>query len=193
MPEAAPLEPRPVLPPGTLARSPRLRLTVPAPLAWVRLQLAARELAAAPAALQVGGIPLPGRINRWTGPVPVICRIAPDLWMLQATGMEPTRLAAMTATACTGRAGAITDLSDALATLSLDGDDATALLARGCGLDLSLAAFPPDACTRTRLAQLAVLVRRTPIDGYELTVEAPAARWLYDWLVDAAAGLDHRE
>lgn len=193
MPEAAPLEPQPVLPPGTLALSPRLRLTVSTPLAWVRLQLAARELAAAPAALRVGGRPLPGRINRWAGPVPVICRIAPDLWMLQAAGMEPARLLALTATACTGRAGAVTDLSDALVTLSLDGDDATALLARGCGLDLSLAAFPPDACTRTRLAQLAVLVRRTAIDGYELTVEAPAARWLYDWLVDAAAGLDHRE
>ncbi len=162
-------------------------------LTWVRLQLADRELAAAPATLQVGSIPLPGRINRWAGPVPVICRIAPDLWMLQAAGMEPTRLAALTAAACTGRDCAITNLSDALATLSLTGDDASALLARGCGLDLSPTAFPQDACTRTRLAQLAVLIRRTGIDGYELTVEAPAARWLYDWLVDAAAGLDHRE
>ena len=189
MPDAAALQPQPILPPGALDLSPRLRAAISPPLARVRLQLAARELPAA-SEIRVGDVALPARVNRWAGPEPVICRIAPDLWMLQASGVAPAALLAGTADACAGRTCAITDLSDALATISLTGDNATALLDRGCGLDLSPAAFPADACTRTRLAGLAVLVRRAGPNACELTVEAPAARWLHDWIVDATAGLD---
>lgn len=192
MPDAVPLKPQPALPPGVTTLSSRLRLAVLPPCARVRLQLGPREQPAA-GALRIAGVPLPVQINRWCGPEPVISRLAPELWIVQAAAMEATQLATAVATACAGRTAAITDVSDALVTFALSGGDAVALLARGCCLDLALAAFPPDGCTRTRFAQLAVILRRSDSDGFELTVETPAARWLCDWIVDAAVGLDCRE
>jgi len=192
MPEPAALREQAVLPPGVSTLSSRLRLTVPPPRAWVRLQLGPHEQPAA-GALRIAGVPLPARINRWQGPEPVISRMAPELWIVQSAALEPAQLQVIVAAACAGRIAAVTDVSDALVTLALSGADAAALRARGCCLDLGPIAFPPDACTRTRCAQLAVILRRADCDTFELTVDAPAARWLYDWITDAAVGLDSRE
>ena len=82
-----------------------------------------------------------------------------------------------------------TDLSDALVTIALEGPDAGAVLARGCGLDLRAGSFGAQACARTRLAQLPVLIRRPAASRFELVVDRSAAQYLQDWLVDAAAGV----
>jgi sarcosine oxidase subunit gamma len=80
-------------------------------------------------------------------------------------------------------------VSDSLVTLWIEGASAPALLARGCGLDLSVGAFGSQACARTRLAQLPVLIRRATPERFECVVDRSVAQWLYDWLVDSAAGL----
>jgi heterotetrameric sarcosine oxidase gamma subunit len=92
-------------------------------------------------------------------------------------------------TGCGRRSYAVTDVSDSLVTLWIEGTDSQALLARGCGLDLSAGSFGPQACARTRLAQLLVVIRRATPDRFECVVERASARWLYDWLTDAAEGL----
>lgn len=155
------------------------------PRASVRLQVAVRAL---PAAAAIGGVTLPDLPNTWSGTDPIIWWVSPDAWLLQST-REGDGLAAQVRADCMSLPCAITDLSDALVTISLEGADAAAVLARGCGIDLRAGSFGMQACARTRLAQLQVLIRKTGSTRFELVVDRSAAQYLQDWLVDAAAGL----
>ena len=71
---------------------------------------------------------------------------------------------------------------------AVEGPRAIEILARGCGLDFETLA--DDACLRTRFAQLPVVLRRAAADRYELIVDRAVVKYLFDWLQDAAAGLD---
>lgn len=155
------------------------------PRASVRLQVAVRAL---PAATAIGGMTLPDRPNTWSGTDPIVWWVSPDAWLVQSTG-EGGGLAALMRADCMRLPCAITDLSDALVTFALEGADAAAVLARGCGIDLRAGSFGMQACARTRLAQLPVLIRKTGSMRFELVVDRSAAQYLQDWLVDAAAGL----
>ncbi len=165
-----------------------LRLSVLPARAIVRLQLGARSQKTVNA-LKVAGRPMPVAVNSWSGDDPIICRIAPDTWLFSSALHEAAEIVPAVRTGCGRRSYAVTDVSDSLVTLWIEGTDAPALLARGCGLDLSVGAFGSQACARTRLAQLPVLIRRATPERFECVVDRSAAQWLYDWLVDAAAGL----
>jgi sarcosine oxidase subunit gamma len=132
---------------------------------------------------------LPVAVNSWSGDDPVICRIAPDAWLLSSALHEASEIMPAVRTGCGRRSYAVTDVSDSLVTLWIEGTDAQALLARGCGLELSIGAFGQQACTRTRLAQLPVVIRRATPDRFECLVDRAAAQWFYEWLLDAAAGI----
>lgn len=155
------------------------------PRASVRLQVAVRAL---PAAAAIGGVTLPDLRNTWSGTDPIIWWVSPDAWLVQST-REGDGLAAQVRADCMRLPCTITDLSDALVTFGLEGADAAAVLARGCGIDLRAGSFGMQACARTRLAQLPVLIRKTGSTRFELVVDRSAAQYLQDWLVDAAAGL----
>lgn len=158
------------------------------PRASVRLQLSSR---APPAAISaaVGGVPLPREPNTWTGGDPTISWVAPDAWLLQSESQDGDSLTTATRAACASLSCAVTDLSDALVTLILEGPEASAVLARGCGLDLRAGSFGINACARTRLAQLPVLIRKSASTRYELVVDRTTAKYVHDWLTDAAAGV----
>ena len=168
--------------------SDALRLSVMPGRAIVRLQLGARSQKTA-SSLKVAGRPLPVAPNTWSGDDPVIWRIAPDTWLLSSALHEASEILPAVRTGCGRRSYAVTDVSDSLVTIWIEGAQAPALLARGCGLDLSAGAFGSQACTRTRLAQLPVLLRRAQPERLECIVDRAPAHWLYDWLLDAAAGL----
>lgn len=155
--------------------------------ASVRLQVSVRALPAA--ATVIGGAALPHQPNTWTGADPIIWWVSPDAWLIQSA-REGDGLAAQVRSDCMNLPCAVTDLSDALVTFALKGPDAGAVLARGCGLDLRASSFGAQACARTRLAQLPVLIRRPTSARFELVVDRAAAQYLQDWLVDAAAGLE---
>ena len=158
------------------------------PRASVRLQVSVRALADT-AGHAVGGVSLPQKPNRWNGEDPLIWWMAPDAWLIQSA-QAGHDAAAMARSACADLACAVTDLSDALETIALDGPVASAVLARGCGLDLREESFGLQACARTRLAQLPVLVRKATSTRFELVVDRAAAQFLADWLRDAAIGAD---
>jgi heterotetrameric sarcosine oxidase gamma subunit len=132
--------------------------------------------------------PLPERLNSGLGEDPVYCRVGPETWLLVSARHEGAELADAARIACARRSSAITDLSDAHACIGVEGPRALEILIRGCGLDF--AAFGDDACTRTRFAQLPVMLRRASSDRFELLVDRAVAKQLFDWLQDAAAGLD---
>ncbi len=157
------------------------------PRASVRLQVASRALQDA-AALAFGGVSLPRQPNSWNGQDPLIWWVAPDAWLIQST-QAGNDIAAMTRSACANLPCTVTDLSDALETIALDGPDAAGVLARGSGLDLREESFGAQVCARTRLAQLPVLVRKATSTRFELVVDRSAVQYLEDWLQDAAIGV----
>lgn len=173
------------LPAGGRVFSDALRLSILPPRATLRLQLGARSQKAA-ASLRIAGRPVPMAVNTWSGDDPVFMRIAPDTWLLQSSFHEPSDLLPAVRSGCGKRSFAVTDISDSQVTLAVDGARAAALLARGCGLDFSLTAFGNAACSRTRLAQLPVVLRRLASDRFECMVDRAAAQWLYDWMQDVA-------
>lgn len=168
--------------------SDALRISVLPARAIVRLQLGARSQKTVNS-LKVAGRPMPVAMNTWSGDDPVICRIAPDTWLLLSALHEAAEIIPAVRTGCGRRSYAVTDVSDSLVTLWIEGTDAPALLARGCGLELTAIAFGNQACTRTRLAQLPVVLRRATPERFECVVDRSAAQWLYDWMLDAVAGM----
>ena len=153
--------------------------------ASVRLQVSVRAL---PATAVIGGLAPPQQPNTWAGSDPIIWWVSPDAWLIQSA-REGDELAAQLRADCVNLPCAITDLSDALVTIALEGPDSGAVLARGCGLDLRAGSFGAQACARTRLAQLPVLIRRPAASRFELVVDRSAAQYLQDWLLDAAIGV----
>lgn len=87
-----------------------------------------------------------------------------------------------------GEGIAAVDLSCAVKALRVEGSAARDVLAKGCGLDLHPGRFPAGHCTRTRLAQLAVIVDCTdPKPRFDLYVGRSYLKYLHAWLTDAAA------
>ena len=117
-------------------------------------------------------------------------RIAPDTWLVESALHDASDLLPAVRTGCGRRSYAVTDISDSFVTIVVEGAQAPALLARGCGLDFSPLAFGQAACARTRLAQLPVVLRRVTSERFDCHVDRSAAQWLYDWMEDAAEGLD---
>jgi len=63
---------------------------------------------------------------------------------------------------------AVTDQGDGWVWVTLEGRDATNVLARLCPLDLRPAAFPPDSSARSTLVHLPALLVRTGADSFEI-------------------------
>ena len=180
--------PLPALPEGAQTLSDWLQLQVLPPRAAVRLQVRAGSTAGL-AGVSIADVPLPGRPNTWAGTDPVICRVAPDAWLLQSRRNSGAALATTIRSALGTLASAVTELSDALLTFELEGPDSYAVLARGCGLDLSPQAFGTRACASTRLAQCPALIRHAAPARIEIVIDRALAEYLHDWLLDAAVGL----
>jgi sarcosine oxidase subunit gamma len=176
------------LPAGGRVLAETLHLAVMPARAVVMLKIAARSQKSA-GDIRIAGRPLPLAVNRWSGDDPVFCRIGPDAWLLVSAQHAAGDLVEAVRLSCKRRSCAATDISDAQVTLAIEGPQATDLLARGCGLDFTDAAFGQDACARTRFAQLPVVLRRVSHERFELMVDRSAARWLFDWLQDAAVAV----
>jgi sarcosine oxidase subunit gamma len=136
----------------------------------------------------VGGVPLPLQPNRvavmravrtlWLGP---------DEWLITAPDGAVPELLSWITRAVADRRAAVTDLSASRVVIEVAGSRARALLEKGCGLDLHPRAFSPGYCAQTLFARLPVIIDQTsaaPI--YRLFVRRSTARWLCDWLIDAA-------
>jgi sarcosine oxidase subunit gamma len=190
MPEKiAALMPQSSMPAGGRVFSDALRLTVLPTRSVIQLRLASQAPKGI-GTLKIAGRPVPQAMNTWSGDDPVICRIAPDTWLLLSALHEAADLIDAVCSSCSRRPCAITDLSDAFVTIALDGPRAAEILARGCSIDLAPTVFGSDACARTRLAQLPVIVRRVTHERFECVVDRSAAQYLFDWMQDVAAGLD---
>ncbi len=112
--------------------------------------------------------------------------LSPDEWLVTSPSQRPQALAAELADAV---AGAVVDVSGQRTTLRLAGEHVRAVLATGCALDLHPRAFPAGSAAQTLLGLAGVVLLALDDTGteYEVLVRSSFARYLADWLLDAAA------
>ncbi|MET4898667.1 sarcosine oxidase subunit gamma family protein [Sphingomonadaceae bacterium jetA1] len=73
---------------------------------------------------------------------------------------------------------ALVDVSHRQVALAVRGDAAEAILASGCALDLSLAAFPEGMCTRTMYDKAEIILWRLAPDAFHVEVWRSFARYV---------------
>jgi len=141
-----------------------------------------------PVAAYLAGVPLPMQPNRvavmrelrtlWLGP---------DEWLVTAPAGAAPELQARLTRALFGRGAMLTDLSASRAIIEFSGSQARRLLEKGCGLDLHPRVFGPGRCAQTLFAKLPVIIDQlSAAPSYRIFVQRSAARWLAEWLIDAA-------
>jgi sarcosine oxidase subunit gamma len=141
-----------------------------------------------PAPAWLAGVPLPLQANRVAGMGALrTLWLGPDEWLVTAPpGLSPDLIGRLRR-AVAGRRGAIVDLSADRAIIEIAGPHARTLLQKGTGIDLHPRVFAPGQCARTLFATLPVIIDQVgagPV--YRLFVPRSAARWLAEWLIDAA-------
>jgi sarcosine oxidase subunit gamma len=105
--------------------------------------------------------------------------LGPDEWLVTSPSLRPQELADAVA-------GAV-DVSGQRTTLRLAGEHARTVLATGCALDLHPRAFPAGSAAQTLLGLAGVVLLALDGTEYEILVRSSYARYLADWLLDAAA------
>jgi sarcosine oxidase subunit gamma len=103
--------------------------------------------------------------------------LGPDEWLVVGPAGEPTarRLSTVDAFA------SVVDVSAHRTAIDVTGPHAWDVLSQGCALD----GVAPGRCAQTMVAHAAVILWRLD-DGYRLLVRSSFARYLADWLDDAA-------
>ncbi len=121
--------------------------------------------------------------------------LAPDEWLIygKRAATPAATLVSRVETALAHLFSAATDQSSAYATLQLQGPQATAVLNKGCPLDLHPRAFGPAQCAQSHYFKTTFLLRRiapAPVDTWQLIVRRSfadyAARMLLDAMIEYA-------
>ena len=118
-------------------------------------------------------LPQPGRFASSAGTV--LIPTGPAAWLCVGAAPDPAAFALAV------------DVSGAWTQLLIAGSAATALLAKGCALDLHPAHFPPGACAAAGFVRLRTIIWRPQFDRFHMLVGRSYTRALWEWLEDAAA------
>jgi len=114
-------------------------------------------------------------------------RLGPDTWLLVSDSRTASDIVADCEQSLNGLLLNALDYSSGLAIFKVSGPDSRELLATGTGLDLRPASFGVGSCSRTRLAQIAVVVVATGDDQFELYPDRSYERYFDNWLRDSIA------
>jgi sarcosine oxidase subunit gamma len=112
---------------------------------------------------------LDGRVVLWLGP---------DEWLVLG-GLEEDY----------PEASARVDVSANRVVFELVGDEASAVLAQLCALDVGSSVFPPGSCAQTLLTRVDVILVRLELGRWRILVRPSFADFVRAWLEDAIAGL----
>lgn len=152
--------------------------------AMVSLRVDPKGLAADGAGLALGApLPEPGAATA-ADEVDVLW-LGPDEWLLVGPPGVRHEMAERLRRAIGAEPGSVVDTSAARTAILVSGGSAREVLAHGCPLDLHPRAFPPGRCAGTLLARERVVLHARH-DGIVVLVRTSAARYLADWLLDAA-------
>jgi sarcosine oxidase subunit gamma len=113
--------------------------------------------------------------------------MGPDEWLI-AAGTQSGAALEERLRAAVGEHGAAIDVSAQRTTLRLNGPDARDVLAKGCSLDLHPTVFRKGTAAQTMLGQAGVVLIALDDAGTDsgILVRSSFARYLADWLLDAA-------
>lgn len=114
--------------------------------------------------------------------------MGPDEWLIAAGTQSGAALEERLRAAVGEHGGAAIDVSAQRTTLRLTGPDARDVLAKGCSLDVHPTVFRKGTAAQTMLGQAAVVLIALDDAGtdYGILVRSSFARYLAEWLIDAA-------
>ncbi len=166
----------------------RIELTQCEPRTCFVLRGPAGDAGLARAVASAVDLPLPSRTGDSAASLlGAVLALGPDEWLIMSETLASTELAGSLRQALRGISAALTDVGDACIVYALRGENARAVLARGCPLDLHPRAFPLGRCARTLLAKAPVLVHlRAAEPTFELYVARSYSDYAWEWLVTAS-------
>ena len=114
--------------------------------------------------------------------------LGPEEWLVTSEHRDGESLESTLRDAISEHGGAAIDVSAQRTTLRLRGTRARDVIAKGCSLDSHPAVFGPGAAAQTVLGQACVVLIPLSDNGtdYRIIVRSSFARYLADWLIDAA-------
>lgn len=117
-----------------------------------------------------------------------VCWLAPGVWLL--VGGSVLEVHEKVAAVCEGEAiHHVADAGEAWRRWRITGQNAGALIAKGCAVDLHPRMFPQSVCARTLLGQVNVLLVRER-DAWTVFAERALEEFLWAWF--ARAGREWR-
>jgi sarcosine oxidase, subunit gamma len=117
--------------------------------------------------------------------------LGPDEWLIITPADQQGKIRDKLLQALDGVFCAVVDNSSGLTTIHITGDNAAALLATDCPLDLHPLAFKPGQCAQTRLAKAGMTLAPLPDNtGFEVIIRRSFADYLLLWLQDAAVAFE---
>ena len=117
--------------------------------------------------------------------------LGPDEWLIVTPAGQQGRLKTDLLSALDDVFCSVVDNSSGLTMIHVSGDNAVALLATDCPLDLHPRVFKPGQCAQTRLAKAGMTV--SPLAGgagFEVIIRRSFADYLLHWLQDAAIAFE---
>ena len=117
--------------------------------------------------------------------------LGPDEWLIVTAAGQQDELKAKLHKALSGVFSSVVDNSSGLTTLHITGDNAAALLATDCPLDLHPREFKAGQCAQTRLAKAGMTLSLLANEaGFEVIIRRSFGDYLLLWLQDAAAAFE---
>ncbi len=113
--------------------------------------------------------------------------LGPDEWLIVTHSDDQAAVADALVEALSGVFSSVTDVTGGQTIITLSGERAREVLAKGCALDLHPRAFSEGRCAQTLVAGANVtLLRAGPEPSFDLIVRRSFAEYLALWLHDAA-------
>ena len=117
--------------------------------------------------------------------------LGPDEWLIMTPAGQQDDLKASLLKALSGVFSAVVDNTSGLTTLHITGDNAAALLATDCPLDLHPREFKVGQCAQTRLGKAGMTLSPLADEaGFEVIIRRSFADYLLLWLQDAAVAFE---
>lgn len=135
------------------------------------------------------GVELPTTPSTYTkGADTTVIWLGPDEWLVTGTALTGPGLEARLRETLSPHGGTAVDVSGQRTTLRLRGSHSRDVLGKGTAIDLHPSIFGGGAAAQTTLGQTGVILSAVDDGGadYRILVRSSFARYLADWLLDAA-------